>query len=70
MKKFDLLEKHIILTSIKNWETEMRKDIKEGGPNGRRHIWSESYLDLVMNRLYKKLHNHSKKDKNASRENS
>lgn len=70
MKKFNLLEKHIILTSIKNWETEMRKNIKESGSNGRRHIWSEIQLDLVMNRLYKKLHNHSKKDKNASKENS
>ncbi len=70
MKKFSLLEKHIILTSVKKWEEALKEDIKKGNESGKRHIWSEAFATMVINELYSKIHNHSKKDKNASRENS
>lgn len=55
MAKFDAVERYFIDEGLKMMEAGFRKEIQDAEAQGKMHLFSENYVDMMMKNLTEKM---------------
>ena len=67
MTKFNQFEKYNLVTGLELLRDNYLKTVKESELEGKRAIFTESYVNSVIDELKAKIEAHTKKDKFATK---